>query len=148
MADALKYLHSRNLVHKSIQPKSIFVDDRFNVKLSDFGLNHLYPGNLNNKSTSYLYDFPEILIMNYTIEADIYALGCIMIAMLSLQIPEVDHEGRICMANYKFDSGYERDIVLLAMKCMTLSPIGINDPNFTAPPTADQLLQYPLIKSK
>ena len=34
---AIKYLHDRGIIHRDIKPENLLFDDKFNVKLCDFG---------------------------------------------------------------------------------------------------------------
>ena len=36
--EALAYCHSVNVIHRDLKPANVFLDDRYNVKLGDFGL--------------------------------------------------------------------------------------------------------------
>ena len=74
---ALKYLHSRGIVHKDIKIDNIIVDRSKKVKLIDFGFSN------NTIDTSICgtpgYMAPEILRKEaYTTKADIFSVGVIM----------------------------------------------------------------------
>ena len=38
LIQALKTVHSRNILHRDIKPENIMLDDELNIALSDFGL--------------------------------------------------------------------------------------------------------------
>ena len=37
MCSSVQYLHSLNIIHRDLKPESILLDDKFDVKLCDFG---------------------------------------------------------------------------------------------------------------
>jgi len=41
LGDALEYLHSQDIVHRSLNLENILVDNDLNVKLIDFGLSEI-----------------------------------------------------------------------------------------------------------
>ncbi|KAM3138695.1 hypothetical protein pb186bvf_009259 [Paramecium bursaria] len=79
---ALKYLHSRGIVHKDIKTDNIIVDRSQKVKLIDFG----FSNNLSDSSICGTpgYMAPEILRKEkYTTKADLFSVGVIMYQLYS-----------------------------------------------------------------
>ena len=94
VSEALVYIHSRLLVHRDIKPDNIMVDERDAVKLTDFGLAKFSIGtSLLSAAGNYSYRAPEIDTPDpdYGTPADVYALGCVMLAMLTRSHPPGNH---------------------------------------------------------
>ncbi|KAK6176108.1 hypothetical protein SNE40_014455 [Patella caerulea] len=82
MADALKYLHSKRILHRDLKPPNIYLTDKANIKLGDLGIARVM------KPTESLvmsfvgtpvYMSPESLSQcGYNEKTDIWSLGCIM----------------------------------------------------------------------
>lgn len=94
LCGAIKYMHSRNVIHRDLKMGNLFLDHEMNVKIGDFGLAAVLvsPGEYQGSYTTALsrrttlcgtpnYIAPEILDKTkggHDLKVDIWALGCIM----------------------------------------------------------------------
>lgn len=75
---ALKFLHSKGILHGDIKPDNILVDDDNNCKLSDFGLSTVVDNqfiNIFSKLYTKKYRPPEAEYSRYYLSSDIWALA-------------------------------------------------------------------------
>merc|ERR1712151_724505 len=101
LAQALQYLHVRNIMYRDLKPENIGFDVRGEVKLFDFGLaielhpkqrmkNGLY--NLGGNVGTPRYMAPEIIKGEpYNLAVDIYSFGVLLWQMCNLKIPFDDY---------------------------------------------------------
>ncbi|XP_037938594.1 extracellular signal-regulated kinase 7 isoform X2 [Teleopsis dalmanni] len=102
LLNAVKYLHSGNVIHRDLKPSNVLIDSKCRCKLADFGLARSVSFKANrgveesNTSeidlqpllTDYVatrwYRAPEILVASkrYTKGIDMWSLGCILGEML------------------------------------------------------------------
>ncbi|KAG7216469.1 hypothetical protein INR49_001955 [Caranx melampygus] len=91
MCLALRYLHKeKRIVHRDLTPNNIMLGEKDKVTITDFGL--AKQKQENSKLTSVvgtiLYSCPEVVKNEpYGEKADIWALGCILYQMATLQPP-------------------------------------------------------------
>ncbi|XP_023249198.1 serine/threonine-protein kinase Nek10 [Seriola lalandi dorsalis] len=91
MCLALRYLHKeKRIVHRDLTPNNIMLGEKDKVTITDFGL--AKQKQENSKLTSVvgtiLYSCPEVVKSEpYGEKADIWALGCILYQMATLQPP-------------------------------------------------------------
>ncbi|CAH6718931.1 cell cycle serine/threonine-protein kinase Cdc5p/MSD2 [[Candida] jaroonii] len=86
---AVKYLHSRRVIHRDLKLGNIFFDPQMNLKIGDFGLASILPSNDSRKYTicgTPNYIAPEVLggknNGGHSFEVDIWAIGIMMYALL------------------------------------------------------------------
>uniref|UniRef100_A0A667YP36 Serine/threonine-protein kinase DCLK2 n=1 Tax=Myripristis murdjan TaxID=586833 RepID=A0A667YP36_9TELE len=87
LANAIKYLHSLNIVHRDIKPENLLVyehaDGSKSLKLGDFGLATVVDGPLFTVCGTPTYVAPEIIAeTGYGLKVDIWAAGVITYILL------------------------------------------------------------------
>ncbi|GAA6013886.1 hypothetical protein JCM10207_008223 [Rhodosporidiobolus poonsookiae] len=88
----LAYLHEREIIHRDIKGANILVDNKGNIKISDFGISKKVEDNLLSGAKvhrpslqgSVYWMAPEVVKQTaYTSKADIWSLGCLVVEMLT-----------------------------------------------------------------
>jgi serine/threonine protein kinase len=112
----IKYLHDNKIIHRDLKPANILLDNKIipkNVIIIDFGASIIL--NKNN------YDFANTIIgtpyfmcpeqcdaKKYNNKCDIWALGCILYELITLEKPFVAQN--ISLLNYKISIGKYKEI--------------------------------------
>ena len=84
----LKEIHKNKLIHRDLTPDNIFMDNNNKIKIGDFGVSKILTTTQNytkSKVGKHHYFAPEIEKgEKYNNKVDIYALGCIMYELFTL----------------------------------------------------------------
>lgn len=84
---AVKYLHDRGFIHRDIKPENLLLDDKFEVKLCDFGWSCKLMSDDDYRTSicgTYEYMSPEIVLLpQHNRKVDIWCLGILMIEMIT-----------------------------------------------------------------
>ncbi|EPS38413.1 hypothetical protein H072_7860 [Dactylellina haptotyla CBS 200.50] len=154
MLGAVKYMHSRNVIHRDLKLGNIFLDEGLNVKIGDFGLAALLIDGTERKNTicgTPNYIAPEVLFgkeEGHSFEVDLWSLGIILYAMLvgkppfqSGDVKEIYQ--KIKIATFSYPANLPQQISSEAKDLIKslLSP----DPRNR--PTIDQIADHPFFKS-
>lgn len=90
MSDALKYIHSKNIIHRDIKPANLLITSNNIIKLADFGVSKVISFKIKGETfigTPY-YLSPELVNGEiYNTKVDYWALGCILYELISLKKP-------------------------------------------------------------
>ncbi|XP_022766010.1 LEAF RUST 10 DISEASE-RESISTANCE LOCUS RECEPTOR-LIKE PROTEIN KINASE-like 1.2 [Durio zibethinus] len=105
-ANALRYLHASDTIHRDVKTNNILLDDNFIVKVADFGLSRLFPTNVTHISTAPQgtpgYVDPEYhQCYQLTDKSDVFSFGVVLIELISSK-PAVDitrHRHEINLSN-------------------------------------------------
>ncbi|KAJ5071038.1 serine/threonine-protein kinase tnni3k-related [Anaeramoeba ignava] len=95
IATAMKYLHSKNILHRDLKSSNILVTNDNRLKIADFGLARYGPDDskLEKEMTTnvgtYLWMAPEILRgdTNYSSKIDVYSYGILLWEIIARDLP-------------------------------------------------------------
>lgn len=143
---ALKYLHSHRVIHRDLKLGNLFLTDKMELKVGDFGLATKLDFEGERKRTvcgTPNYIAPEILDgkSGHSYEVDIWSLGVIVYTLIIGKPPFETQDvkttyKRIKMNNYNFPEGA---VISEAAKNL-ISEILVTDPSKR--PTLDQILTH------
>ena len=80
-------MHSKGIIHRDLKPLNILINDKWEVKISDFGQSNVQVGeinkdyNLTKYVTTRYYRAPELYLeydSNYSAAVDLWSVGCII----------------------------------------------------------------------
>ena len=146
--NGLSYLFEKKIIHRDITLNNIMIDNKYNIKITDFGISANYKMNnlqkyknsqnqVNNKSDNYTvigkakYFSPEIFKAysqdirrtKYDFKADIYSLGVTMFYLMTFQFPyeikeENDKKERIRTNVFIDQNIYSQQLINIIMSML------------------------------
>lgn len=132
LIDALHYCHGRGVYHRDLKPENLLLDNKGNVKVSDFGLSALRkPGALLSTACgSPCYVAPELLAnKGYDgAAADVWSCGVILFELLAGHLPFDDRNlmnlyKKISRADYTFPKWFTEKQKKLISGILNPNPI-------------------------
>lgn len=99
LIDGVEYMHSQNVVHRDLKPENLLLDEKYNLKISDFGLSTIYHGKISTPCGTPSYAPPEMLRGDpyVGLKSDIWSCGIILFAMLCGFLPFAESKEEIIM---------------------------------------------------
>ena len=112
IVSAVSYLHSHGIVHRDIKDENIIIDDKFHIKLIDFGsAAYFTPGKKFSTFCGTLdYCSPDVLLGNkyFGPELDVWTCGIVLYTLVYCENPFADTNATIeCILKppYKVSNG-------------------------------------------
>jgi len=149
MISALKYLHSFRVIHRDLKLGNLFLSDKMEIKIGDFGLATKLEFDGEKKRTicgTPNYIAPEILDgkVGHSYEVDIWSLGVIIYTLLVGKPPFETSDVKKTYAKIKAGSySFPEQIPLSDAAKGLITRILNLDP--ARRPTLDEILQHPFI---
>ena len=113
ICSGLKEIHEANIIHRDLSPENIFVNEKDEIKIGDFGVSKRLSSHTKFAKTQtgkYHYNAPEIENgEQYDTKVDIYALGCIIYELFTLNEYYLDKlNDKSCKIDDNYNSKWQK----------------------------------------
>jgi len=130
LADALYYLHQKNIIHRDIKPENLLIDSKGRIKLADFGWSaHVKPGRKRRTMCGTTEYIPPELIKKepHDLNVDVWALGVLTYEFLHGRAPFVGDNRRdifkkVEAVDFKFPESFSREAKSFVSKLLQRDP--------------------------
>lgn len=149
----LSFLHGKDIVHRDIKGANILVDNKSCIKISDFGISKKVESDLLSDARSHrpslqgsvFWMAPEVVKQtSYTLKADIWSLGCLVVEMMSGTHPFPNLNQM--QALFRIGSGNSRPSLPEEISDMAKDFLDRTfEMDHEKRPTSETLLQHPFI---
>ena len=146
VVSALRYLHNHRVIHRDIKLGNLFLSDKMEVKLGDFGLASKLEYDGERKRTicgTPNYIAPEILdgSAGHSYEVDVWSLGVLIYTMLIGKPPFETNDVKLTYRRIKMNAYSFPEQVNISKEARDLvSEILVSDPK--SRPSLDQVLSH------
>lgn len=146
---ALKYLHAHRVIHRDIKLGNLFLSEKMEIKVGDFGLATKLEFDGERKRTicgTPNYIAPEILdgSSGHSYEVDTWSLGVLIYTMLIGKPPFETNDVKLTYRRIKMNAySFPEQVPISKEARDIISEILINDP--TSRPSLDDLLNHPFL---
>nr|XP_023684049.1 serine/threonine-protein kinase Nek9 [Paramormyrops kingsleyae] len=152
IASAVAHIHKAGVLHRDIKTLNIFLTKTNLIKLGDYGLAKKLHSQFSMAETCVgtpYYMSPELCQgVKYNFKSDIWAMGCVLFELLTLtRTFEATNPLNLCVkivqGNWTKEVNsdvYSSELIQLVYECLDQDPENR--------PTADQILDWPIISSR
>mmetsp|Transcript_28494 Transcript_28494/g.37266 ORF Transcript_28494/g.37266 Transcript_28494/m.37266 type:complete len:561 (+) Transcript_28494:308-1990(+) len=93
IAEGMKYLHSKEIIHRDLKSGNILIDQAGNAKIADFGLSRFVKSGeeLTAETGTYRWMAPEVIQHEpYSFAADVFSFAIVVWELLTRRVPYAD----------------------------------------------------------
>lgn len=84
LIEGMKYLHSKNIIHRDLSPGNLLITKDNQLKIIDFGYSRVYIEDMELCTQTIWYRAPELCLrMKYSFPIDVWSVGCIIFELFS-----------------------------------------------------------------
>ncbi|KAF7375983.1 Protein kinase domain-containing protein [Mycena sanguinolenta] len=116
IADAMEYMHSKDVLHRDLKPENLLLDDAYRIKITDFGTGKVLENGAQRAMTfvgTAQYQAPELLELKETTRSsDYWAFGCVIYQMIAGRFAFNDRSDyltwqKVKRVEYEFPNGFD-----------------------------------------